>query len=175
MIGALRPRSTQSGQLEAENHQEQSTGVREAAENLLEIESTISARAAPEYPSGPFPCPWSASRARGHSCTCVPLLGLPPVHVVVMRAFEQFGGGGSRTCACCELQPCGIRARGPCGLGSRSTHARELACVHEIACHVVPPRVWSAYFLNGLCEAYHGSSVESGNDLGRFGCPRHMF
>ena len=81
---------------------------------------------------------------------CVPLLGLPPVHVVVMRAFEQFGGGGSRTCACCELQPCGIRARGPCGLGSRSTHARELACVHEIACHVVPPRVWSAYFLNGL-------------------------
>ena len=48
LLRALRSRSTRSGQLEAENHQEQSTGVREAAENLLEIESTISARAAPE-------------------------------------------------------------------------------------------------------------------------------
>ena len=132
LLRALRSRSTRSGQLEAENHQEQSTGVREAAENLLEIESTISARAAPEYPSGPFHGALGARVApEAIVGTCVPLLGLPPVHVVVMRAFEQFGGGGSRTCACCELQPCGIRARGPCGLGSRSTHTRELACVHE--------------------------------------------
>ena len=150
-IGALRSRSTRSGQLEAENHQEQSTGVREAAENLLEIESTISARAAPEYPSGPFPCPWSASRARGYSCTCVPLLGLPPVHVVVMRAFEQFGGGGSRTCACCELQPCGIRSRDQCGLGSRLGRASELACVHESVHPVVLLRCVDAYILSSRC------------------------
>ena len=124
---------------------------REAAENLLEIESTIGARAAPECPSGPSPCAWSASRPRGYSCTCVPLLGLPPVHVVVMRAFEQFGGGGSRTCACCELQPCRIRSRDQCQLGSRLGRACEFACVHESVHPVVLPPCVDAYILSSHC------------------------
>ena len=84
-------------------------------------------------------------------CSCVPLLGLPPVHVVVMRAFEQFGGGGSRICACCELQPCGIRSRDQCGLGSRLGRASELACVHESVHPVVLLRCVDAYILSSRC------------------------
>ena len=86
------------------------------------------------------------------SWACPQCISLSCVHL-----FEQFGGGGSRICACCELQPCGIRSRDQCGLGSRLGRASELACVHESVHPVVLLRCVDAYILSSRCT--HSTQV----------------
>ena len=80
---------------------------------------------------------------------CGPL-GCLAAHFGLMRTLRLLDMIGTRRCAFCGLHPCGVRAWGRCGLGSRSVCAEELACACESVCHVELLRLSSSYILHGL-------------------------
>ena len=59
---------------------------------------------------------------------CGPL-GCLAAHFGLMRTLRLLDMIGTRRCAFCGLQPCGISARGRCGLGNRSGWVRGRACL----------------------------------------------
>ena len=113
---------------EAENHKGFRASVREAADILVVINSASGARATPDNPSGVKARAASARSAGGSGSRPVRPYWLtcgPPCFMRNCGCWETIG---PRRCACCGLQPCGIRARDQCGVGSRSGRAKKLAC-----------------------------------------------